>query len=246
MGYYAQIPHYVTGGYAPASVALLRPPVDILLKSMSMLGPMPPIGVAYVAAALRQAGHTIQVIDTNGRGRRLQAEYQSRQKPDAKDRGPGYSVGMGLGFLPNPAHFLGGLGVVGRVGRAEPGRACIRHRRTRDVNAKLERTRANAVAIGQRDEVDHMAVHREFGFEAKPPQRHLAGAAEQVAVDFGEAVVAVVIGGGDEKAMIAAAREKLAAFKAPKRVFFVDDLPRNAMGKVQKNVLRETYKDVFA
>jgi malonyl-CoA/methylmalonyl-CoA synthetase len=64
--------------------------------------------------------------------------------------------------------------------------------------------------------------------------------------DFGEAVVAIVIGAGEEKAMIAAAREKLAAFKAPKRVFFVDELPRNAMGKVQKNVLRETYKDVFA
>ncbi len=34
-------------------------------------------------------------------------------------------------------------------------------------------------------------------------------------------------------------------FKVPKRVFFVDDLPRNAMGKVQKNVLRETYKETF-
>ena len=40
--------------------------------------------------------------------------------------------------------------------------------------------------------------------------------------------------------------EQLAAFKAPKRIFFVDDLPRNAMGKVQKNVLRETFKDAFA
>jgi malonyl-CoA/methylmalonyl-CoA synthetase len=63
--------------------------------------------------------------------------------------------------------------------------------------------------------------------------------------DFGEAVAAVVAGSGDEAAMIAAAREQLAAFKAPKRVFFVDDLPRNAMGKVQKNLLREAYKDAF-
>ncbi len=31
----------------------------------------------------------------------------------------------------------------------------------------------------------------------------------------------------------------------PKRVMFVDDLPRNAMGKVQKNVLRETYKSLY-
>jgi len=63
--------------------------------------------------------------------------------------------------------------------------------------------------------------------------------------DFGESVVAVIAGKGNEAAVIKAAREKLAAFKAPKRVFFVDDLPRNAMGKVQKNLLRDAYKDVF-
>ncbi|HEY2659808.1 MAG TPA: AMP-binding protein [Caulobacteraceae bacterium] len=63
--------------------------------------------------------------------------------------------------------------------------------------------------------------------------------------DFGEAVAAVVIGQGDEATVIATCREQLAAFKAPKRVFFVDDLPRNAMGKVQKNVLRERFKGAF-
>jgi malonyl-CoA/methylmalonyl-CoA synthetase len=64
--------------------------------------------------------------------------------------------------------------------------------------------------------------------------------------DFGEGVVAVCIGQGEEAAIIAAAREKLANYKAPKRVVFVDELPRNAMGKVQKNVLRARYKDLFA
>ena len=63
--------------------------------------------------------------------------------------------------------------------------------------------------------------------------------------DFGEAVTAVVIGRGDEGAMIAALREQLAAFKTPKKVFFVDELPRNAMGKVQKNLLRERYAGTF-
>jgi malonyl-CoA/methylmalonyl-CoA synthetase len=63
--------------------------------------------------------------------------------------------------------------------------------------------------------------------------------------DFGEAVVAICIGGGDEAAIIAAAREKLANFKTPKRVIFVDELPRNAMGKVQKNLLRARYRDLF-
>lgn len=66
--------------------------------------------------------------------------------------------------------------------------------------------------------------------------------------DFGEGVVAVVVGGTDnlaaEDIMAHAARE-LAAFKVPKRVEFVDELPRNTMGKVQKSVLREKYKALF-
>jgi malonyl-CoA/methylmalonyl-CoA synthetase len=66
--------------------------------------------------------------------------------------------------------------------------------------------------------------------------------------DFGEGVIAVVdrsASGPDEAAVIAALRGRLAAFKLPKRVFFVDELPRNAMGKVQKNVLRARYADTF-
>ena len=38
---------------------------------------------------------------------------------------------------------------------------------------------------------------------------------------------------------------RLAKFKMPKRVFVVDELPRNAMGKVQKNILRDTYKNIY-
>jgi malonyl-CoA/methylmalonyl-CoA synthetase len=63
--------------------------------------------------------------------------------------------------------------------------------------------------------------------------------------DFGEAVTAVVvIAEGhrfDERAVIAALRRDIAAFKVPKRVHVVAELPRNAMGKVQKNVLRERF-----
>jgi malonyl-CoA/methylmalonyl-CoA synthetase len=68
--------------------------------------------------------------------------------------------------------------------------------------------------------------------------------------DFGEGVAAVVIGqkgfGGDEAAMIAECRKQLAAFKAPKRIIFVEDLPRNTMGKVQKNLLRQQHAGLFA
>ncbi len=63
--------------------------------------------------------------------------------------------------------------------------------------------------------------------------------------DFGEGVVAVVEGEGDEAALIASLRSRLAGYKTPKRIVFVDALPRNAMGKVQKNLLRQTYGDLF-
>ena len=64
--------------------------------------------------------------------------------------------------------------------------------------------------------------------------------------DFGEGVVAVVMGQGDEAALIAESRRQLAAYKAPKRVLFVEDLPRNAMGKVQKNLLRDRFATLFS
>jgi malonyl-CoA/methylmalonyl-CoA synthetase len=68
--------------------------------------------------------------------------------------------------------------------------------------------------------------------------------------DFGEGVTAVVVlqkgANADEKAIIANLESKLAKFKLPKRVIFVDDLPRNTMGKVQKNVLREQNAKLYA
>jgi len=67
--------------------------------------------------------------------------------------------------------------------------------------------------------------------------------------DFGEGVTAVVVADGSSEisreAIIAALTDRLARFKQPKQVFIVDELPRNAMGKVQKNILRETHKDLF-
>ena len=67
--------------------------------------------------------------------------------------------------------------------------------------------------------------------------------------DFGEGVTAVVVREKDaelsEEDIASALEGRLAKFKQPKRVFFVDELPRNAMGKVQKNVLRETYARTY-
>ena len=50
----------------------------------------------------------------------------------------------------------------------------------------------------------------------------------------------------DEKTILAALDSRLAKFKLPKRVVFVDDLPRNTMGKVQKNVLREQFSELYS
>jgi malonyl-CoA/methylmalonyl-CoA synthetase len=64
--------------------------------------------------------------------------------------------------------------------------------------------------------------------------------------DFGEAVVAVVVAQSghtlSESGVIGTLKSEIANFKVPKRVHFVAELPRNAMGKVQKNVLRDQFR----
>ena len=63
--------------------------------------------------------------------------------------------------------------------------------------------------------------------------------------DFGEAVIAVIVSDGsilNEEKIISICKDQLANFKVPKRIYFIEDLPRNAMGKIQKNLLRERFK----
>jgi malonyl-CoA/methylmalonyl-CoA synthetase len=83
----------------------------------------------------------------------------------------------------------------------------------------------------------------------------LPGVAESAVVgvphrDFGEVGVAVVIPKPGAQLqpdiLIASLKSQLANFKIPKRCFVVDQLPRNTMGKVQKNLLREQHKELFA
>jgi malonyl-CoA/methylmalonyl-CoA synthetase len=82
----------------------------------------------------------------------------------------------------------------------------------------------------------------------------MKGVAESAVVgvshpDFGEVGVAVVISKPgatvQPEAILAELKAKLANFKIPKRCFVVPELPRNTMGKVQKNLLREQYKNLF-
>jgi len=68
--------------------------------------------------------------------------------------------------------------------------------------------------------------------------------------DLGETVLGLIVpqpgGAPDLDAIAAAMTAALARFKLPRKLIVIDALPRNTMGKVQKNVLRETYRDVFA
>jgi len=82
----------------------------------------------------------------------------------------------------------------------------------------------------------------------------LPGVAESAVIglphpDFGEGVTAVVVPAAgaalSEADILAALEGRLAKYKLPKRVFFVRELPRNAMGKVQKKALREERKGIY-
>lgn len=68
--------------------------------------------------------------------------------------------------------------------------------------------------------------------------------------DFGEGVTAVVVASGkgsvDEAALRSRLEGQLAKFKTPRRIIELDALPRNTMGKIQKNVLRERFKDLYS
>ncbi|MGZ5234914.1 MAG: AMP-binding enzyme, partial [Caldimonas sp.] len=67
--------------------------------------------------------------------------------------------------------------------------------------------------------------------------------------DFGEGVVAVVVARPgvkiEEASVLATLKARMANFKVPKALFVAPELPRNAMGKVQKNLLREQYARLF-
>jgi len=84
---------------------------------------------------------------------------------------------------------------------------------------------------------------------------NLPGVAESALVgvahpDFGEVGVAAVVAraGANPKPddILAALKAQLANFKVPKHVELVDELPRNVMGKVQKNLLRQRYAALFS
>ena len=121
--------------------------------------------------------------------------------------------------------------------------------------------------VGKVDERDYVSIVGRSkdliisgGYNVYPAEiegyiNDMPGVAESALVgvphpDFGEVGVAVVIAKPgaqlDPDAIVAGLKSQLANFKIPKKCFVVPELPRNTMGKVQKNLLREQYKGLFA
>jgi len=114
--------------------------------------------------------------------------------------------------------------------------------------------RGYVVIVGRSKDLIISGGYNVYPVEIEGYINDMTGVAESALVgvphpDFGEVGVAVVVAkpgttvSGD--AVIAALKSQLANFKIPKKCFVVDALPRNTMGKVQKNLLRDQYKLLF-
>ena len=124
--------------------------------------------------------------------------------------------------------------------------------KTGDVGKVDER--GYVVIVGRSKDLIISGGYNVYPAEIEGYINEMAGVAESAVVgvahpDFGEVGVAVVIAKAgatvQPAAILAELKAKLANFKIPKRCFVVAELPRNTMGKVQKNLLREQHKNLF-
>jgi malonyl-CoA/methylmalonyl-CoA synthetase len=124
--------------------------------------------------------------------------------------------------------------------------------KTGDVGKVDER--GYVVIVGRSKDLIISGGYNVYPAEIEGYINELNGVAESAVVgvphsDFGEVGVAVVIAKPgatvQPEAILAELKAKLANFKIPKRCFAVAELPRNTMGKVQKNLLREQHKNLF-
>ncbi|WP_428425682.1 malonate--CoA ligase [Methylibium sp.] len=124
--------------------------------------------------------------------------------------------------------------------------------RTGDVGRLDER--GGLTIVGRSKDLIISGGYNVYPAEVEGYLNELPGVAESAVIgaphpDLGEAVVAVVVPRPaaelDAGSLVAQLRTRIAGFKLPKRVFVVDELPRNAMGKVQKNLLRQQHARLF-
>jgi malonyl-CoA/methylmalonyl-CoA synthetase len=125
--------------------------------------------------------------------------------------------------------------------------------RTGDVG--LVDARGYVTIVGRSKDLIISGGYNVYPAEIEGSINEMAGVAESAVVgvphkDFGEVGVALVIAkpgtAPDPQKILAELKLKLANFKVPKQCFVVSELPRNAMGKVQKKLLREQYAALFA
>ena len=125
--------------------------------------------------------------------------------------------------------------------------------KTGDVG--LQDERGYVTIVGRSKDLIISGGYNVYPAEIEGYLNDMPGVAESAIVgvphpDFGEVGVAVVIAKPgaqlDGEALMAALKARLANFKIPKRCFIAPELPRNTMGKVQKNLLRNQYADLFA
>ena len=125
--------------------------------------------------------------------------------------------------------------------------------RTGDVGLVDERGYVSIV--GRSKDLIISGGYNVYPAEIEAVLNEMPGIAESAVVgvphsDFGEAVVAVVVARAgaslEPEALIATLKKTIANFKVPKAVFVVAELPRNTMGKVQKNLLRAEHAALFA
>ncbi len=125
--------------------------------------------------------------------------------------------------------------------------------KTGDVGKQELRT-GYITIVGRSKDLIISGGYNVYPAEVESTLNELPGVAESAVIgvphaDFGEAVVAIVVAKAgaqlDSAAMAVALKARIANFKVPKKVFVVAELPRNAMGKVQKNLLREQHQGLF-
>jgi malonyl-CoA/methylmalonyl-CoA synthetase len=125
--------------------------------------------------------------------------------------------------------------------------------RTGDVGVVDER--GYVTIVGRSKDLIISGGYNVYPAEVESVLNELPGVAESAVVgvphgDFGEAVVGIVVPRPgedlDAAALTQVLKARIASFKVPKAIFIDTELPRNAMGKVQKNVLRERHQRLFA
>ncbi len=125
--------------------------------------------------------------------------------------------------------------------------------RTGDVG--VVDARGYVTIVGRSKDLIISGGYNVYPAEIEGVLNELPGVAESAVIgvphpDFGEAVVAVLVGRAgasvDADACTRVLKARIANFKVPKAIFVAPELPRNAMGKVQKNVLRQQHASLFS